>query len=89
MLNVNRNWTVEIVELNKAESDNLLAYCYDHLASPEWQVRYRWNEGDLAFWDNRAVQHYAVADYTTRRMMRRVTITGDRPYGVDDPSYKA
>jgi taurine dioxygenase len=81
LLNVNRNWTVEIVELSRSESDALLDYLYRYLASPEFQVRFHWSEGALAFWDNRVVQHYAVADYTTRRMMRRVTITGDRPYG--------
>lgn len=48
---------------------------------PEYQCRFRWNAGDLAFWDNRAVQHYATSDYfPERRVLRRVTVRGDRPF---------
>ena len=47
-------------------------------------VRWRWRQGDLAIWDNRATQHYAVDDYGTQaRVMRRVTIHGDVPISVD------
>lgn len=80
-LNVNSNWTSHIVELTRSESDVLLAMLYDHIGQPEFQVRFHWEEGSVAVWDNRAVQHYAVADYAERRMMRRVTIVGDRPMG--------
>jgi len=81
LLNVNANWTQSIADVTAAESTTLLRFLYEHVKSPEFQVRLRWNVGDVAFWDNRAVQHYAVADYTERRMMQRVTITGDRPVG--------
>jgi taurine dioxygenase len=36
---------------------------------------------DVAFWDNRAVQHYPVPDYHVERIMRRVVVAGDRPFG--------
>ena len=81
MLNVNANWTVSIDGLTWEESTALLRFLLDHVKSPEFQVRLRWNVGDVAFWDNRAVQHYAVADYTERRVMQRITITGDKPFG--------
>ena len=81
MLNVNANWTQSIDGMTREESATLLRFLFDHVKSPEFQVRLHWNQGDVAFWDNRAVQHYAVADYTSRRVMQRVTITGDRPFG--------
>ncbi|HLX87277.1 MAG TPA: TauD/TfdA family dioxygenase [Acidimicrobiales bacterium] len=81
MLNVNSNWTSHIVELTRAESRALLDLLFDHVRSPEFQVRFHWEVASVAFWDNRAVQHYAVPDYTERRVMQRITLAGDRPYG--------
>ena len=50
-------------------------------ARPEYGCRFSWAEGSIAFWDNRAVQHYAASDYFPhRRVLRRVTIAGDRPF---------
>ena len=37
--------------------------------------------GSIAFWDNRAVQHYAASDYYPhKRILRRVTLSGDKPF---------
>lgn len=48
---------------------------------PEYVCRFRWEPGSIAFWDNRAVQHYAASDYYPhRRVLRRVTVSGDRPF---------
>jgi taurine dioxygenase len=81
LINVNKNWTVRIDGITGDESDALLRFLYEHVKSPDFQVRLRWNLHDIAFWDNRVVQHYAVPDYKTRRVMQRVTIVGDRPVG--------
>jgi taurine dioxygenase len=85
LLNVNANWTKNIVELSDTESRALLDLLLHHLKSPDYQCRFRWQPNSIAFWDNRAVQHFAIADYHQRRIMHRITITGDRPYGVDGP----
>ena len=81
-LYVNANFTIAIDGLEKAESDHWLRFLFDHVRSPEFQLRYRWKEGDVAFWDNQAVHHYAVADYASRRVMQRVTLIGERPIGI-------
>ncbi len=81
LLNVNANWTVSIDGFSEPESTALLGFLLGHLKNPEFQCRFHWSPGAVAFWDNRVVQHYAVADYTSRRVMERVTITGDKPVG--------
>jgi taurine dioxygenase len=73
---VNRNSTTHLVGLRERENDALLSFLLDHARSPEYQCRFHWEVGSVAFWDNRTVQHYAVADYTERRVMHRVTIDG-------------
>jgi taurine dioxygenase len=71
---VNRNSTTHLVGLTERENEALLPFLLDHVRSPEFQCRLHWEPGTVAFWDNRSVQHYAVADYDERRVMRRVTI---------------
>lgn len=77
---VNAAFTQHIVGLEKEESDALLAHLYAQAAIPEYQCRFRWSVNAIAFWDNRASQHYAASDYFPAvRRMERVTIIGDRP----------
>jgi alpha-ketoglutarate-dependent sulfate ester dioxygenase len=83
---VNDTFTSEIEGLLPNESDALLRMLYQHSVQPERVVRWRWREGDVAFWDNRSTAHYATADYgEARRLMHRVTIAGERPVGVGGP----
>jgi taurine dioxygenase len=78
---VNVAFTRHIVGMDRDESDAMLKHLFAQAAIPEYQCRFRWRNNSIAFWDNRACQHYAVADYwpATRRV-ERVTIIGDRPY---------
>jgi taurine dioxygenase len=80
-LYVNAAFTVEILGMETARSNALLAHLYAQAAIPEYQCRFRWETNSVAFWDNRASQHYAASDYwPAARRMERVTIVGDRPY---------
>lgn len=77
---VNANSTTRICELPDAESEAILRFLFEHVRTPEFQVRFRWDEQSLVFLDNRCTQHYAVPDYDERRILHRVTIAGDVPY---------
>jgi taurine dioxygenase len=80
-LYVNKTHSRRIVELTEDESENLLAFLYRHVLSPDFSMRWTWRVGDIAFWDNRSAQHYAVGDYAERRVMHRMII------GTHTPSY--
>ncbi len=85
LLYVNPTFTSRIIELSKSESDAILGMLFKHLLQPDFQVRFKWREDDVAIWDNRATQHYATGDYYPEyRRMHRVTVGGDRPLGVMD-----
>jgi taurine dioxygenase len=82
---VNPQFTIGTKGMADAEGQPLLAMLFDLAKVPEYQFRLRWKTNTLAIWDNRAVQHYAIHDYyPQRRRMERITIRGDRPFGVDD-----
>jgi taurine dioxygenase len=77
---VNPGHTLRIAGLSEAESAPILEFLYRHQKRPEFTCRFRWRLGSLAFWDNRAVQHYPLNDYHGhRRAMQRITLAGDRP----------
>ena len=75
------------IGLNQADSQRLFNVFQDHLTREENIVRWRWQPGDVAFWDNRSTQHRAVADFGfQRRTLRRATIHGEVPVGIDGRS---
>jgi taurine dioxygenase len=65
----------------KVAEMELLQYLFRQAAVPEYQMRLKWRANTIAFWDNRATQHYAIQDYfpEVRRMMR-ATVVGDQPF---------
>lgn len=67
--------------LPAAESQEIVKQLLVQHTRPEYQCRFSWQKGSIAFWDNRAVQHYATSDYYPHeRVLRRVTIAGDKPF---------
>lgn len=87
---VNSQYTKRIPQLSQAESDALLRVLFEHSVQPPFTVRRRWNEGDIAIWDNRATQHYVVSDFTGERVIQRVTVKADaiRPITSRYEDYK-
>jgi taurine dioxygenase len=78
---VNPGFTSHVVGVSDAESRGILDLLYAHLTKPEHVVRHRWRAGDVGIWDNRSTLHYANADYDEPRVMRRITLAGDKPVG--------
>ncbi|MFJ6407724.1 TauD/TfdA dioxygenase family protein [Streptomyces hydrogenans] len=81
------NFVQRISGLTGADSRALVDLFQAHVERPENTVRWQWQTGDVAIWDNRATQHYGVDDSDDHvRKLRRVTIDGDVPVGVDGRS---
>jgi taurine dioxygenase len=77
---VNRAFTQYIKGWEEDESKDMLDFLYSRASTPEYQCRFAWENNSIAFWDNRACQHYANSDYWPQiRRVERVTIIGDRP----------
>lgn len=79
-LYVNRLMTVAIEDMPEAESDELLAFLFAHQENPAFIYEHVWRVNDLLMWDNRCALH-ARTDFSNeeRRLMRRVTVLGERP----------
>jgi alpha-ketoglutarate-dependent taurine dioxygenase len=74
----------KFVGLPAADSAQLFSILEGYVTRLENTVRWRWTAGDVAIWDNRATQHVAVNDWGDQpRILRRVTIAGDVPIGID------
>ena len=70
--------SVSLEGMTEEESRPILDYLKQHGTRQEFTCRFRWQEGSIAIWDNRCVQHYAIDDYTGhRRRMNRITISGE------------
>jgi taurine dioxygenase len=73
-----------VVGFSPQASRDLIRILQEYVTRPEETVRWRWRAGDLAIWDNRATQHYAIFDYGSQhRRGERVTVAGPVPVGVD------
>jgi taurine dioxygenase len=86
VLYVNGYYVEQIDGLSRAESAAVLGMLLEQAVRPEYTVRFRWQPGSVAFWDNRATIHLAPSDTAhldAPRIMHRVMLAGDVPVGVD------
>ncbi|MEZ5650910.1 MAG: TauD/TfdA family dioxygenase [Burkholderiaceae bacterium] len=86
---VNEHFTRRIVELSHEESAMLLGFLTRWISSPRFTVRYRWQAGTIAMWDNRCTQHYVLNDFEGERIIQRVTVMGDEPQAAQPPRWPA
>ena len=85
ILFVNWTYTKKIIGMDKKESDEILNEIFKHQARLDLTCRFQWTENAVAIWDNRSVQHYAIADFFPgrglghERIMDRIAVQGDKP----------
>ncbi|MEW4362854.1 TauD/TfdA family dioxygenase, partial [Burkholderia pseudomallei] len=78
------HYAQRFVQYDTHDSNRLYEILQAHITRLENTVRWHWAAGDVAIWDNRSTQHYAINDYgDATRVMRRVTVIGDIPVAVD------
>lgn len=78
---VNSLFTTHIEDLNREESDTVLTFLFQHVTTPEYSCRFRWEPNSVVIWDNRSTQHKPVNDYfPAHRKLLRITVDGDKPF---------
>jgi alpha-ketoglutarate-dependent sulfate ester dioxygenase len=83
---VNPVFVERILDVSPIESRWILEYLFSELVRPEYTVRFRWEPGSVAFWDNRATAHLGPQDLghlDVERVLHRVTLIGDVPVGPE------
>jgi taurine dioxygenase len=86
---VNPGFTSRILDVRPEESTALLAMLFAHLTADTYTVRFHWEPGSVAFWDNRATAHRGPQDIDhldVERVLHRVTLLGEVPAAPDGRS---
>jgi taurine dioxygenase len=92
VLFVSPSFLKSVVGLTPRESQKILEMMWEHVTRPEYTVRFKWNEGDIAFWDNRSTAHLAPTDIFESdfdRQLYRITLVGEPLVGVDGKPSKS
>jgi taurine dioxygenase len=80
----NTTWSLSIEGMDAAAGDALIKRLAAEFLRPEYQMRWTWEAGAIAIWDNRLVQHYGVPDQTGDRYLERITVEGGPMLGLAD-----
>jgi len=83
-LYVNAAWALGIVGMDDTEGQPLIQRLAAEFYRPEYQMRWNWEKGGIAIWDNRLVQHYGVPDQTADRYLERITVQGGPMLSIAD-----
>ena len=86
ILFVSPSFLKSVVGMSPRESQVLMEFLWEHIVRSEYTVRFAWQPGSIAFWDNRATSHLApvdIFDVDFDRQFYRVTLAGDVPVGID------
>jgi taurine dioxygenase len=82
VLYANPGYSMRINELPEKESDEMLAFLFEHQLKPEYRYTFHWHEGDVLMWEDIGTIHSAVADYgpDEHRLVKRCQVMANRFY---------
>lgn len=82
VLYCNPGYAVRIEGLSAAESDETLAYLFEHQLQQKYRYTHVWAENDLLIWDHIGTIHQAIADYRPDeiRLLKRCQVMADRVF---------
>ena len=83
-LYANLSWSIDIDGMSENAGHALIKRLCDEYSRPEYQVRWQWEAGALAVWDNRLVMHYGVPDHTSDRYLERISVRGSPILSIAD-----
>ncbi len=80
VLYANPGYATRINELPQTESDELLAFLFEHQLQERFAFEFRWQVGDVLMWDNFGTIHKAIADYGAdeHRLIKRCQVMATR-----------
>ena len=88
VLYANPGYAVRIDDVPAAQSEELLAFLFQHQLQDKYRYAHQWTEHDVLMWDNIGTVHRAIGDYAADepRLMNRCQVMADR---VFEPGFLA
>jgi taurine dioxygenase len=83
VLYANPGYSVRINELPEKESDEILAFLFEHQTQPKYQYAHEWQERDVLVWEDFGTIHNAIPDYLPHehRLIKRCQVMATMFYG--------
>ena len=87
VLYANPGYSIKIIELTEKESDETLAFLFEHQTQPKYRYTFHWTEGDVLVWEDFGTIHNAIPDYgpDEHRLIKRCQVMATRFFGNGEP----
>ena len=87
VLYANPGYSVRINELPERESDEILAFLFEHQTQPKYRYAHQWRERDVLVWEDFGTIHNAIPDYLPHehRLIQRCQVMATRYFRNGEP----
>lgn len=87
VLYANPGYSVRINELPVKESDEILAFLFEHQTQPKYRYAHQWQARDVLVWEDFGTIHNAIPDYLPHehRLIKRCQVMATRFFRNGEP----